>query len=244
MNLEGKKVIVTGGANGIGRATVERLLQEKASVAVMDIDVKGLSALEAISSNVHGFICDLTDHEAVEQCIENVWKKLETIHVLINNAGIVEDMPIFALKKHDVDAWHRVINLNLHAVFYVTRCVIEKMFNGRSGGIIINVSSVSSHGNEGQSSYAAAKAGVEALTKTWAKELAPLGIRVAGVSPGFTKTNMTATSMSEQKIETWKKRIPLRRMAEPEEIADAILFILKNDYVHGKILPIDGGLVL
>ena len=125
----------------------------------------------------------------------------------------------------------------------MSRAVAEKMFQKRTKGVIVNVSSVvAKYGNPGQSAYAAAKGGIESLTKTWANELNHLGIRVAGIAPGFTLTQIAEYSMNEKIKENWVKKTPLKRMAEPGEIAEGIMFILKDDFFHGKILPLDGGL--
>jgi len=148
------------------------------------------------------------------------------------------------IKRHDLELWNKIISVNLTSVFIVSSYVAEYMIKKRTKGLIINVSSVSSNGNAGQSAYSAAKAGVIALTKTWAKELNGLGIRVASISPGFTRTDTLLSIMNEKLISEWSKKIPLRRMAQPSEIADGILFIIHNDYFNGKTLELDGGLIV
>ena len=130
----------------------------------------------------------------------------------------------------------------MDSVFYVSANVAEKMILNRTKGVIINISSVAASGNAGQSAYSAAKSGVNSLTKTWAKELGLLGIRVAGVSPGFCETNSTKNVMGVEVLNEVKKEIPLRRLGKVEEIANGTIFAIKNDYFHGKVLEIDGGL--
>lgn len=248
MDLEDKKVIVTGGARGIGKSLVEKLVTENATVGVFDIDKDALDKLKEDHPNLFCEVCDVSDNEQVERAVHEFFNKFQAIDVLINNAGMPKNSPLISLfggiKKHDVKIWNEVIAANLSSVFYMTLHVAEKMIKKRTKGVIINVSSISANGNAGQTAYSAAKAGVIALTKTWAKELNPLGIRVAGIAPGFTKTNTTLKTMSGKVIADWNKKIPLRRMAEPSEIADGMLFIIKNDYFNGKVLELDGGLII
>lgn len=243
MNLYRKKVLVTGGANGIGRSLVEKLVFNKAIVGVFDIDLAGIKKLKVDLPAVQIWKCDVSNPEQVEKAVSNYIKKNRTIDILVNNAGMVRDTALYGFKKHNIDIWHKVINVNLSSVFYMSRNVVENMIKNHTHGLIINIGSISALGNPGQTAYAAAKAGVNALTYTWAKELAPFNIRVAGISPGFTDTNIIE-SLSKQSFNNWIKRIPLGRMAKPEEIADGIMFIIHNDYFHGKILNLDGGLIL
>jgi len=247
MDLQNKKVIVTGGAKGIGKALVEKLLIEGAMVGVFDIDENALNEMKSKSPNVYPMLCDVSDNKQVEKCVDNFFNEFGNIDILINNAGITSDSPLISLfggiKKHSIDKWNKIISVCLSSIFFMTLNVVEKMVKNRTKGLIINVSSISSQGNAGQTAYSAAKAGVDALTKTWAKELNPLNIRVAGISPGFTKTNII-NNLSKNTVDNWEKAIPLKRMAEPVEIAEGIIFIIKNDYFNGKILNLDGGLIL
>jgi len=132
----------------------------------------------------------------------------------------------------------------LNGVFYMTSHAVRKMVEQRRRGLIINISSICAAGNLGQSAYSASKAAVNALTVTWAKELGPFGIRVAGVAPGFTRTDTTINSMSESVLNDWKSKTPSRRIADPLEIVEGILFIIRNDFFNGRILELDGGLRL
>ena len=246
MEIEGKKIIVTGGANGIGKSLVLKLMEQKAIVGVFDIDHDALRELKDENPNIFYKVCDLSEDSQAEKAVNDFFNKFSSIDVLVNNAGILSDFALIKLfgsiKKHDVDIWNKVIATNLSSVFYMTRHVVDKMFKKRTKGLIINVSSISAEGEAGQTAYSASKAGVNALTKTWAKELSPLGIRVAGIAPGLTKTKMVFEAMNEKIIADWVNKIPLKRMANASEIADGIIFIIKNDYFNGKILEIDGGL--
>ncbi|OGJ53109.1 hypothetical protein A2448_03710 [Candidatus Peregrinibacteria bacterium RIFOXYC2_FULL_41_22] len=241
MDIKGKNIIVTGGASGIGKALATKLIEEGANVGVFDIN-------EPDFQGAKFYKCDVSDLQNVEAQVEKFFGDNGSIDALVNNAGIVKDAPLLSifgqLKKHDIETWNKILATNLTSVFYMTREVVEKMFQKRTKGVVVNVSSIVANGNPGQSAYAAAKAGIDALTKTWANELNLLGIRVAGIAPGFTLTKIAQYSMNEKIKSDWEKRTPLRRMAKPEEIADGIIFIIKNDFFHGKILQLDGGLTM
>ncbi len=243
-----KNVIITGGANGIGKALTKKLVAEKAHVAVFDIDEVSLKQLKEEFPEISYYLCDVSKLSDIEKNISDFFNQLGSIDILINNAAIVRDAPLLNVfgefKKYPLDYWDKTIQINLTSVFLMTREVAEIMFKKRTKGLIINVSSIAAHGNPGQSAYSASKAGVSALTYTWARELNYLGIRVAGVAPGFTETNMSLKSMNDKLRENWKQKTPLKRMATPEEIADGIMFIIKNVFFHGKILELDGGLVI
>jgi 3-oxoacyl-[acyl-carrier protein] reductase len=179
----------------------------------------------------------------------DVCKDFNSIDGLINNAGVTSDALLVkaadgkVLSKMSLEEFHRVIAVDLRGVFLCGREAAVHMVESRRGGVIINVSSISRAGNIGQTNYAAAKAGVAAMTVTWAKELARYNIRVAGIAPGFSETRMVATippKVKDRPIST----IPLRRLARPEQIGRAALFILHNDYYDGRVLEIDGGLRL
>jgi 3-oxoacyl-[acyl-carrier protein] reductase len=242
MELAGRAAIVTGGSNGIGREVVERLLEAGARVGVLDLVAP---APYRCGQAIH-LPCDVSDWDQVERAVGELWDSLGTFDVLVNNAGVVEDQPLIsflgAFRKHDRGAWDRVIAGTLSSVFYVTVQVAERMVRARALGVIVNIGSVAAQGNAGQSAYSAAKAGVAALSKTWARELNPLGIRVVCVAPGFTQTAIVER-MPPKQVEGWKKRIPLRRMAQPAEIADGVMFVIRNDYFNGKVLELDGGLL-
>ena len=247
MDIRNKKIIVTGGANGIGRTLVERLASEGGIIGVLDIDANSL--LNFNNENIITKCCDLTDIIDVEDSINYLFDKLGEINILVNNAGILYSEPLATfgmdgIKTHNVEMWHKVISVNLDAVFYVTKTVVEKMIRKRTKGLLINISSISANGNPGQSAYSASKAAVNALTATWSKELSLMGIRVAAVAPGFFNSPSTHKALSESLIKETLKRVPLKRLGELEEVIEAILFIIKNDFYNGKVLEIDGGLVI
>ncbi|KKP36914.1 MAG: 3-ketoacyl-(Acyl-carrier-protein) reductase [Candidatus Peregrinibacteria bacterium GW2011_GWA2_33_10] len=248
MEISNKNIIITGGANGIGLETAKALRLQQANVIILDIDEQSLEKLKNENSEFSCYKCDITDPEDISKTLKKIIQAHNQIDVLINNAGAVKDSPLIKIfgqiEKHDIDLFERIIKINLFSVFLMTREIAAHMFEKRIKGVIVNVSSVASHGNPGQSAYSAAKAGINALTYTWANELNYLGIRVAAIAPGFTETNIVKSNMNEKLQADIKKKTPLKRMAEPSEIADGILFIIKNDFFHGKILPLDGGLVI
>jgi 3-oxoacyl-[acyl-carrier protein] reductase len=248
VDLEGKAILVTGGASGIGLAVVRRLLSEGCKIGVVDIvqtpdqDVSGTGEVDFYS-------CDITDIERVQEVVNCFSEKHGRVHGLVNNAGILHSEPLVGfsidgIRKHEVEAWSRVIDCNLNSVFYMGVSVAEKMLKTRTKGVIINISSICASGNPGQGAYSAAKAGVNALTRSWARELGPMGIRVGGVAPGFTDIPSTSRALSVQMLKETVSRVPLRRLANVEEIADGVCFGLKNDFFNGRILEIDGGLPL
>jgi 3-oxoacyl-[acyl-carrier protein] reductase len=167
--------------------------------------------------------------------------------VLVNNAGIIHSEPLVNIlsrtdTKHSLENWRKTIDINLNAVFYVTSHVVEKMVKSRSKGVIINISSISSYGNMGQSAYSASKAALNALTVTWSKELGMFGIRCVAIAPGFIDTPSTQAALSEVKIKSYKNATPLGRFGKTEELLHAVIFIIENDFYNGTILNLDGGL--
>lgn len=251
MVINGKSIIVTGGAGGIGLSVIQSLLKKNAIVAAVDLNKEKLNDLKDKCSSLPGklfcYCGDVGDINFVEDVTGDFFSNCGQIDALVNNAAILKDAPLVSIfkgkiNKFPIEVWDETISSNLRGVFCFGREVAEKMIIKRTHGVIINVSSISAAGNTGQSAYAAAKAGVNALTVTWASELAHFGIRVAGIAPGMTETDMPKNSMSRQVISEWIKKTPVRRMGSPEEIADAINFILKNDFFCGRVLEIDGGL--
>lgn len=248
MELSGKKVIVTGGVRGLGRSMVHALLAKGASVAIFDLNTEGFDELRELE-NVHCIECDVANHEQVVQATSQYHAEFKAAHVLINNAGILFSAPLVkigasGIEKHDIAMWNRVLETDLSSVFYMTSCIVEKMIMTRTRGVIVNISSVSAAGNVGQSAYSAAKAGVNALTATWAKELSVMGIRVVAVAPGFIETESTKEALSDAVLQETIKKVPLRRLGKPEEIAHAVISVIENDYFNGKVYELDGGLVV
>lgn len=244
MDLRGKQIIVTGGANGLGRAMVQALVARACNVTVFDIDVARFDELQKIG--VRCVACDVTNYEQVNAAVEEFNGAPD---VLINNAGILYSEPLIKIaedgpKLHAFESWDRVLRTNLSSVFYVTAPVVAKMVVTRTKGVVVNIGSVSAAGNPGASAYSAAKAGVHALTQAWAKELGPMGIRVIAIAPGFMDTDSAHAATSETALRETIKRVPLRRLGKAEELAAAVIAAIENDFFNGKILELDGGLTV
>jgi len=245
----GKKVIVTGGVHGLGRCTVDRLVALKAKVTVFDLDVAGLDELRHSHPEVTCVECDVSDYDQVAAATSRYHDQFGCADILINNAGIIYSAPLVgisaaAVEKHSAMMWDKVLRTDLSSVFYMTSCVVAGMLAARMKGVVVNISSISAAGNAGQSAYSAAKAGVNALTAVWAKELAPLGIRVVAVAPGFTATESTKAALNETALRETVRRTPLRRLGEPAEIAAGVLAVIQNDFFNGRVFELDGGLTI
>ena len=251
MDVQGKSFVITGAAQGLGRKIAETMADRGADLALADLDQEKLKETVRLCgrAKVKGYPVDVTGELAVETLFRNVHSDFGSVDGLINNAGVTGDAPLVKVvdgkvqRKMSVAQFDKVIAVDLRGVFLCAREAAVHMIEGGRGGVIINISSISRAGNVGQTNYAAAKAGIAAMTVTWAKELARYHIRVAGIAPGFCETRMVATIPPKIK-EKINSTIPLRRFARPEEIARAALFILQNDYYDGRILEIDGGLRL
>jgi len=249
MELRGKKAIVTGGVRGLGRAMVEKLIENGAVVTVFDLDAAGLEELRKQQDLVNGVECDVSDYDQVLKATGQYHEQFGAADILINNAGILYSEPLIkftseGVARHEAGTWNKVLAADLNSVFYMTVCVVEKMITTRTRGVILNISSVSASGNAGQSAYSAAKAGVNALTAVWAKELGPMGIRVIAVAPGFTDTDSTKDAVSEAALRETVKKVPLRRLGKPAEIADGVVSVIQNDFFNGKVFELDGGLIV
>ncbi|MDR7077597.1 3-oxoacyl-[acyl-carrier protein] reductase [Neobacillus niacini] len=244
MKFSGKVVLITGGAQGIGKETAKQFLQEGARVVICDYDESaGSNALEELKSEHVTFLqVDVTDSSQIEEMVQTTIGMHGRIDVLINNAGITLDGFLTKMKETD---WEKVIAVNLSGVFKCTKAVAPIMLN-QGSGVILNASSVVGlYGNIGQTNYAATKAGVIGLTKSWAKEFGPKGIRVNAVAPGFIETGMTA-AVPEKILNVMKEKTPLKKLGKPADIAAAYLFLASDqaNYINGTILSVDGGLVI
>jgi Dehydrogenases with different specificities (related to short-chain alcohol dehydrogenases) len=249
MNLSGTHVLVTGGGRGLGRHLVERFAGEAGRVAVFEKDEAALADLAATHPAINRYNCDVTNPATVMNAIVAMENDGFEIDVLVNNAGLIHSAPLINLlekndRVHSTAAWQQVLAANLSSVFYVTGRVVDHMLKRRKKGVVVSLSSISAHGNAGQSAYSAAKAGVNALTRTWAKELGGFGIRFVSIAPGFLDTASTREALSEAILSKLKEQIPLRRLGEVEHIYQTVRFIIENDYVNGTVLEIDGGLIM
>lgn len=249
MDLADAITVVTGGASGLGRSIAACLVRAGARVVVFDRDAEALADVArdlnlAVARNV-----DLTDAEAVDAAVARLFDELGAVQVLVNNAGIIRNAPLVDVtrrttREQRLDTWNEVIAVNLGSVFSVSMSVAERMIRARVKGVIVNISSISAAGNVGQGAYAAAKAGVNALTATWARELGPLGVRTVAVAPGFVDTPSTRAALSEARLGELVDRIPVRRLAAADEVASTVEHAIRNDYLNGVVIPVDGGLVL
>jgi 3-oxoacyl-[acyl-carrier protein] reductase len=250
MQLTHKTVAITGGGRGIGRALAERFGREGAQVALLDVNGADLettrSALEAAGVVARSYQVNVAVEEEVVAAMDRIVADFGGLDVMVNNAGILRDALLVKTKdgailgKMSLAQWQAVIDVNLTGVFLCGREAAERMIRRGSGGVIINISSISRHGNAGQTNYSAAKAGVAALTVVWAKELARYGIRTGTIAPGGVRTEILA-SMRPDMLEKLVTPVPLQRLGEPEEIAAAAAFIVSNDFFTGRCIDIDGG---
>ncbi|MCM3662954.1 3-oxoacyl-ACP reductase FabG [Mesobacillus subterraneus] len=246
MRLKDKVAIITGAANGIGLAAAKTFAVEGAKVAMADFDEatgsQRAAELTEEGFEVAFFQVNVADRSSVDTMVQSVLGNFGKIDILINNAGITRDG---MLHKLAVEDFQKVVDVNLTGVFNCAQAVVPAMVQQGSGKII-NTSSVSGvYGNVGQTNYAATKAGVVGMTKTWAKELGRKGINVNAVAPGFIETGMTA-KVPEKVLEQMKMLVPLGRLGLPQDIANAYLFLASDEsnYVNGTTLHVDGGIMM
>jgi 3-oxoacyl-[acyl-carrier protein] reductase len=247
MLLEGKKAIVTGGSRGIGRAIVAAFLREGASVnALSRTSPADQAELEGLAAEHGGSFrwraADVTDERAMVAALEAIAAEAGQVHVLVNNAGITRDGLVFRMPTED---WEAVLRANLTSAFVASRAVAKLMIRQRSGSIIMMASVSGMMGNAGQTNYAASKAGLIGLAKSLAREVAPRGVRVNAIAPGFIETDMTK-SLGEKVREAFLAQIPLGRMGRPEEVAELAVFLAsdRSAYITGQVVPVDGGLAM
>ncbi len=253
MNLDNSVIAITGSGRGLGLAMAHLLGSRGATLALLDRDGdsldKAVSSLHGAGITSRGFVVNVADEGSVQQAFADIAASLGPVKGLVNNAGIVRDGLLVKARDGRVEKtlgleqWQQVIDVNLTGVFLCGREAAAQMVEAGHGGVIVNISSISRAGNMGQSNYAAAKAGVAALTVTWAKELARQEIRVGAVAPGFIETEMTA-SMREDVLDKLTGSIPQRRLGQPDDIAQSVAFIFDNDYFTGRVIECDGGLRL
>jgi len=246
MSLKGKVAIVTGGGQGIGRSIALRLASKKAKIAIFDIKQELARAVaEEIATNggeAVSFQVDVSSMEEVRQAVNQTIDKFRHIDILVNNAGINKDRLFLRMEDED---WRRVLQINLSGTFNCMKVVLRPMVKNRYGRIV-NVSSVVGiRGNVGQANYAASKAGIIGLTKSVAQEVSRYGVTVNAVAPGFIDTPMTR-KLGEEKRQQFISQIPMGREGTPEEVADLVSYLVRDEaaYITGEIVRIDGGLAM
>jgi 3-oxoacyl-[acyl-carrier protein] reductase len=244
--LQNKVSIITGAAQGIGLATALKFAQEGAIVMVCDLKQSAIdeavTACRQAGAQAEGFLMDVTDRDQVDAVVARVRERFGRIDVLVNNAGITQDARLVKMTQAQFD---RVIDVNLRGVFHCAQAVAEGM-TAQGSGVILNASSVVGiYGNFGQTNYAATKFGVIGFTKTWARELGAKGVRVNAVAPGFIKTPILA-SMPEDVLKGMEARVPLKRLGQPEEIANVYAFLASDEasYVNGAVIEVCGGMTV
>jgi len=251
MKLDGVHALVTGAGSGIGRCCTLELLRAGARVTAGDVEARGLDTLAGEAGAYAGALAtsrvDVSNEAQVKAFVSEAAEKHGVPNVLVNNAGILRDGLLVSreedglVRKLPTAQWKSVLDVNLTGPYLMARETAALMVEREvRPALIVNVSSITSGGNPGQSNYAAAKAGLDADTRTWALELAPHGIRVAGIAPGLIDTPMAARLSAEER-ERIVESIPLRRMGRPEEIWMALRFLIECDFVTGRVIAVDGG---
>lgn len=245
--LKGKTALVTGASRGIGRAIALELGQQGANVAVnyagnVEKAKEVVSELEQLGVKAIHIQANIAEEDDVKKMIKRVTDEFDSLHILINNAGITRDNLLMRMK---VDEFDQVINTNLRGAFLCTKAVTRQMMRQREGKIVNIASIVGVSGNPGQANYVAAKAGVIGLTKSTAQELASRNILVNAVAPGFISTDMTDELSTEQQ-EAILQNVPLNKLGKPEHIANVVRFLVSDDanYITGQTIRVDGGMVM
>jgi 3-oxoacyl-[acyl-carrier protein] reductase len=253
MMLQQKTALITGAARGLGAAMAGELARRGMNLALVDLDAGSLDATRAqcLESGVRAeaYAANVADENEISAVFARAVADFGRLDVAIANAGILRDGLLVSVKDGAITGslsladWQAVIDVNLTGVFLCGREAARWMIELGNGGCIINISSISRHGNFGQSNYSAAKAGVAALTVVWSKELAKHGIRVNAIAPGFVRTEILS-AMKPEVLAKISAGIPVGRVGEPDEIAQTAAFVLENDYMNGRVIEVDGGLRL
>lgn len=244
MKLNGKVAIITGASRGIGYEISKLFIKNGAKVMAFDINEEGLNQAKASLENYYPYVVDVTDSKKIDETVKKVNSEFGKIDILVNNAGVTKDTLLVMMKEESFDF---VVNINLKGVFLVTKSVAKVMRKQKSGSIINISSIVGIEGNIGQTNYAATKAGVIGMTKTWAKEMTMRGetVRVNAIAPGFIQTAMTDKLKDEMK-EAAINRMCIKRLGTAEDISKTALFLASDDssYITGQVIRVDGGISL
>jgi 3-oxoacyl-[acyl-carrier protein] reductase len=246
MELKGKVALVTGAAQGIGKAVALMLARHGADVIVADVNMEKAEEtareVQALDRRAMAVKLDVTRLQDVEATVETALQRFGKIDILINNAGIARDKLILRMTEED---WDAVLAVNLKGTFNCTKAVIKHMSKQRSGKIVNIASVVGEMGNAGQANYAASKAGVIGFTKTIAREFAQRGINVNAIAPGYIQTPMT-DALPDKAKEELKRMIPMERLGQPEDVARAVLFLVSeaSSYITGNVLKVNGGIYM
>jgi len=255
MQLDNAKALVTGGGSGMGRNFVLNLAKQGAAVAFCDLNAEAIQETKALAAelpgDVYGFEANVADEDAVTALIKDAHEAMGGLNVLVNNAGIFRDGLLVkkdretgAIKKMSLKNWNLVLDVDLTGPFLCTReFAVNCIETGTKDAVAVNISSISRHGNPGQSNYSAAKAGLIADTKLWAVELAKYGIRTGAIAPGFIDTPILQ-GMRPEVLDKMLSGVPLRRAGQPDEIFAALRFIIECGYFTGRCVDVDGGLTL
>ena len=245
MNLSSRVAIVTGSGCGIGRAIALKLAEVGATIVINDIDEESVNSvveeIKAMNGQSLAVLADVSSSSDVDKMVETVISICGRVDILVNNAGIARDQLVLRMSDED---WDKVMNVNLKSVFLSTRAVLRYMIRHRWGSIVNIASIVGIMGNAGQANYASAKAGIIAFTKTLAKELGKYSINVNCISPGVIGTNRVLQTLPEDMMQKFNSGIPLRRLGEPEEVAQVALFLASDEsrYITGENIVVDGGM--
>jgi 3-oxoacyl-[acyl-carrier protein] reductase len=253
MNVDRSIIAITGAGGGLGAAMARRFAAGGARLALLDFRPDMLESLSADlgldEADCLALPCDVGDEAQVDEAFSRIAQHFGGLDVLVNNAGITRDALTLKFRDGELVArmsladWQAVIDVNLTGVFLCGRAAAEQMVRAGNGGLIVNISSISRGGNMGQANYSATKAGVAAMTVTWAKEFARYGIRVNTVSPGFIGTEMVR-SMKPEALAKLTAMIPAGRIGEPDEIAHTVQYLVENDFVNGRNIEVDGAMRL
>ena len=240
--LTGKTALITGAARGIGKAIALKFAEEGANIAFTDLAVNEETEAEiaALGVKAKSYASNAADFQQTEEVVKAVKEEFGSIDILVNNAGITKDGLMLRMTEQQ---WDAVIAVNLKSAFNFIHACVPVMMRQRGGSIINMASVVGVHGNAGQANYAASKAGLIALAKSIAQEMGPKGIRANAIAPGFIETAMTA-QLSDEIREEWKKKIPLRRGGQVDDIANTALYLAcdLSSYVSGQVIQVDGGM--